>query len=706
MATKVGEYSVRAGGAAVHFWALAPGTTVAQATPPAPVAPVNPNTIVQPPSFAIFDVVVRLTDEPVAQSAIADPVLLAQVSGMAPSTSMPLTAQADGTARICFAVSPSSGNSFEGALRLSAKRTSSAATIEIDLPIRAAVNTLADGLFVFFVVHPHPPKTYGWAKLRVTQRGGAAPIAGANVQAKILRDGLTFKDVNRTAPLQSGADGYLAHASRNVIGLPIKWPIICNASAAGYVPRGHMIRLAQTDVHDNLAPFVPAASLEMLTTAQASLAGKRILLDPGHGVVYDFAPARRVQEWFVASRLADRIEAVLTSDHGVLAADVLRTRTAGFGLIEPSQMGADDAPDKGHKKFEYDMAGKRIRIISAAATLKELSDLVLTKHADPGDAAQPVPVADRERLLTLNAATLVSIVARLNGSNAPSRRVRRGSIRWDAASSRYLYTHDPIATPGSGGTDAAVPIATSDWFTIDDAMVKNLVERSVRWSLAREIGSGPGASPPRPAFIDAARTALVGAGARDYMTKEVLRLINVAPPHQYLNHGTHGWGPGARMIYINGNICDLYVSLHENAGGGKGGECLVSRLTGVNAPPDEQIRIGKIFIKYLDPFDQGLRSGGVTPEEATNPAGMLHAEDPGTHAVQNTMRDRHAYLELEFMDAVDPADASRYRYESMVGAAFIDRVARQIVQAIVEALLARQSDLDAVTLEGKVSPLW
>src|SRR5438105_12330266 len=144
MPTKLGEYTVRSGGAAVTFWPLNPGTTLAQATPPAPVAPVNPNPIVLPPAFAMFDVVIRLTDDPV-ESNIPAPTLLAQVSAGTTVSAMPLTKEADGTAHICFAVAPSSGTTFEGILRLSATPSSSpAAAIQIDLKIKAVTNTLAD----------------------------------------------------------------------------------------------------------------------------------------------------------------------------------------------------------------------------------------------------------------------------------------------------------------------------------------------------------------------------------------------------------------------------------------------------------------------------------------------------------------------------------------------------------------------------------
>lgn len=151
------------------------------------------------------------------------------------------------------------------------------------------------------------------------------------------------------------------------------------------------------------------------------------------------------------------------------------------------------------------------------------------------------------------------------------------------------------------------------------------------------------------------------------------------------------------MNYMNANACDLYLTLHENAAGGKGGMCLASGQAGADAPPDDQIRIGKIFAKYIDAFDHGLRQGGVTKELTTNPVGMLHS---GNH-----VRGKYAYFELEFMDAIDPDDANKYRYEQMVSGTFVEDVARQIVSGVVEVLLNRQSDLDAVTLDSDFS-LW
>jgi hypothetical protein len=118
---------------------------------------------------------------------------------------------------------------------------------------------------------------------------------------------------------------------------------------------------------------------------------------------------------------------------------------------------------------------------------------------------------------------------------------------------------------------------------------------------------------------------------------------------------------------------------------------------GADAPPADQIRKGKIMLKYLDPFDQGVRQTGLTPELSTNPAALLHH---GNHR-----RVSHVYMEMEFMDAVDPNDASQYTYNLMVQSTFIDTLADQIASAAIEMLFNPQAALDAVKKDSSAALL-
>lgn len=689
---QVGEYSLRRGAASVPFWPLAPGTTIATATPAAPAAGL---------AFGIVDLIVRVSADPVVVRATPAAALAAQIVPASTATTSPLAIEMlDRSIRICFAVTPdAAGADFTGTLRLTLHGGAAApgTAAAIDLPLRVPSGSRLANLVVFAVPHRSVAQRYAWTKLKVSRQGAPATVlAGVPVTATFLRDNLTFAGPNRQLELVTDAGGFAALGDRNIVAYPIGWPLIFKAREAGSVPRGHLVRLGAADIHDNGSPHQPA-TLPVTPRASASLAGQRILLDAGHGVVYALAAQRRSQEWFVAHRICERVAELLQQQHGVLPADIFFTRTAGFGLIDPADIGRNDAPERGGARYELDLPHRRVKTRAAAVTLRDLSDLLLVQHTGAGDTAQPVTPAERDRLLATNAATIAAIEARLNAALAPTQRVRPASMRWDTAGSRYVFTREPVvaaAAAGAGAAGAAVdlplPIQSSDWFDVDDPMMRNLADRSARWSRRLEIGSGPAALGARPSFVQAARAAMDAAGALDYMRDRILHYVNVPSNHEWRAHGIMAWSPAVRQSFMNATACDLYVSVHENAAGGRGGMALVAAATaGAERPPDDQIRLGKVFLKYLDPLGQGLRQGGIARE--VRPATLL--------ASGNVRRGQYAYLEIEFMDAIDPADATRYRYQEMVGQPFVDRVAEQIVAAIVEARLSPQNSA-SVTLNG------
>src|SRR2546429_494291 len=154
-------------------------------------------------------------------------------------------------------------------------------------------------MFVFFAVHKTPNRKYCWVKMKVVEQAdGKTAVVGATVKVKVLRDNqIGYKKINRRFSLLSGADGYSAYpylkSSRAVLGLPINWPLIFNASkgeftSEDYVPRGHMIRIIEKNkdhLKDNLGPL-EAPPIRMIRVSNANMKGKKVLLDPGHGVVY------------------------------------------------------------------------------------------------------------------------------------------------------------------------------------------------------------------------------------------------------------------------------------------------------------------------------------------------------------------------------------------------------------------------------------
>lgn len=712
MPDKIGDYQIRVGTKAIHFWPLAPGTTVAAATPaPAPpVAAGAPNTVAVPPAFGIFDVLIAPSQDPTVKTAVTPAAPAATITATPTTASMPLIPDGGGLIRISFAV-PVTGAAFTGTLRFTARRGTAApgTAVTVDIPIRIAAGALISDLCVFFVVHPHPPANYAWVKLQAVEQSNAATAVGAaQGVCRVLRDNQNFAALNREIILETDAGGFVCQlgTTRNILGLPLGWPLNFTLAKTGFITRGHLVKLAQANVHDNTAPFVSTPPVRMMREAGASLAARTILVDAGHGVVYAH-PARRSQEWYVAHKIADRIIALLTAPpFNVPAANIFRTRSAGFGLIEPAHVTASNAPEAGEARFEFDLPAKRVRAKVSAVGLKTISDLLLTRHDATTNAALPVTAAERQTVLAANAATLTAIETRLNAKLAPSKRVRPGSMRWDATADDYVYTEEPNPPPPPpppAGANKHLPIAggtSGDWFSLDATHLDVLAERAARWSLAAEIGGGPGADPAtgRPAFAAAARSSMAADGAIAYMKAAILAYLAVTPPHVWLNHGIKAWGPTTRNDFFNTTPCDLYLTLHENAGGGVGGTALVALpTTGADAAPQDQIRIGKFFLKHVDGFQQGLRQGGVAREEPTNPATMLRS---GNH-----IRDKYYYLESEFMDRTSAVSADRYQLQDMIELGYIDTLAQQIVRGIVEVLLDRQANMDSITLNSAFT-LW
>jgi hypothetical protein len=720
---KIGSYSLKGG---VKFWPIAPGTTVdqfdSQPAQPSQVAPTNVNILTIPPEIGILDIIIEfshapddfpdddpdaLDEEDITEEDLNDE-LYEFKTGKPPESSASLVRN-DVTANISFAAAiPKDKHAFEGTLVLEVKLHKNHHAVKVELPIKVAERERAADMYIFFVAHKKPPVAYCWFQTKVVdQSDGATPVGEAKVLLKVLRDNQQsgFATINRRVELTSLDDGSVVYgADRKVIAMPIDWPHIFNVFADAYVQRGHMVRFKKDQCKNNLEA-IHTSDITMMKIGEVDLSNTRILLDPGHGVVYGHK-ARRCQEWYVAQKVADAVTDKLTTVFGMPAENIVWTRSAGFGLIAPNEVHRNDAPERGDKRYKFDLPKRRIRALTNAISLKNISDLLLTTHDYNNEDPLPVSEDDRNRIIAVSSLTIEAIVERLNDHlHAQSRRVRPDSVRWDTSSDTYVYTQEK--TNAQPGEDPVVhlaqpfPITTDDWFDVDDAMFYVLAERSASWSLYCEIGSGPQASGKRPAFAQAARWTMEGTGALPFMRDRILSFIAVEAPHPYLDYGIKGWGPSNRIKYFkklnDDDPCDLYVSFHENAGGGIGGTAMVSGKPGADAPPDEQIKIDKIFVKYVDGFDHGTRTGGISKEDPTNPADMFHHQNP--------IRRIHPYLEMEFMDTVDPSDDSQYQYQQMVTDAWIQPMAEQITAAIIETLFGVQTDLDPIRYKSQLT-LW
>ena len=211
-------------------------------------------------------------------------------------------------------------------------------------------------------------------------------------------------------------------------------------------------------------------------------------------------------------------------------------------------------------------------------------------------------------------ATVTNIQTRLNQELGPNHRVRPNSIRWHAGTGRYIFTREPVA--GGAGVDRPLPIRTGDWWSLDNAMMENLIDRSARWSLLNEIGSVAAAQQiPNHPFQAAARNAMQQQGALDYMRNKIRSYLPPAPNHAWRPVGRWVWGS---RVGCSSSTTTTVTSTYRfmRTPPGARAACAWSRMRfrAPNVPPPDQIRLGKIALKYLDPFDQGLRGGGITRE--------------------------------------------------------------------------------------------
>ncbi len=700
----------------------------------APNDPATWNTLTLLPRFGIFDIVVRMS-EPVVESPLTDAqsvdLLVTSLAGPPVAAAMPMWEDGSGTlehrvANFSFAVPLAQGHQhFDGTLVLTAEQAGPprGRLKTVRLPLRVGAFERVADLFVFFLAtaqNRRPQPEYCWVKVPARIWVGApntVPAVGATVDAKILRDNFRngFDRRNRRVALRTDATGTAAfpHANgdRTVLAFPTAWPMIFTATLGGHVPRAHLARFERADIDHNRNPHqVSAVRIIPIASARGGMSASTVLIDPGHGVVYAFASQRRSQEWFVAHRIGVRVREILHDRFGVPEANLFMTRTAGFGLIDPGEVGRQDAPERGARRFVFEPAGRRLRIAHALG-LHDLSDLVLT-GAD--DTPANVAPAARDHLIQTNGATVAAIIARIQGSLPAGQRVQAGSVRWSTATSRYvcrIERHPPVAAQNPIVDDARpVAITVNDWFALDGAMLANLAHRTARWSVDLELGSGPAANAAtgRPSFHAAMDAALLRENASDYMRHAIVDELALEEPYApgaaipavYSGEESMAWHFRVRRDYINRKACHVAITIHENAAGGNVVDARGMAMLVGQGPPAAQVHAAKVFMKYVDPFDQGLRQGGVVESNA----GML--------AAQNTRRDAHVYFELEFMTStildnpeVRAADPSRYQYDEMSRAGFVDTVSEQIVAGVVEFLLDAQSDIDAVGYDGSL-PTW
>lgn len=693
MPDNIGTFELRdSGGTRVSFFPILPGTTVAQANPPNPLAPGDEPNPINVGRFGVMDIVVLIPDgAPIARTAVATTGLTQAISGAAVNRGTLFTATTGGhIAHLCFAFDVGwAATSFAGSLRVTCQVGGTAT--RLDIPVEIQQGAEENDLVIAFALIA-TRRNYTWIKLEVLNRNGNAAVANAAARIRPLRDNTTTaRSFNRFCDATTTATGFLAHGERDVVGVPIDWPVVFEFEAPTFVRRAHMLEFAaaQRTGHENNNPHVPTSVL-MDATTDASLATRHFAFDPGHGVVYAATAQRRSQEWFLAHRIATGIADILQSRHGVPAANIHFMRTAGLSISDPDRIDRVGGPEEGDQRYEYDMAARTIRIRQAARNLTDLSNVLLTTHDDvPPFASHPVPVLDRNIVLTSSAATITAAITR-SVAAMTGRTAVAGSERWDTTTDRYVFdtiATGAAATPPPPTTTHNISIDTTDLFTVTDAMLMTLAARTARWSLNREVSG-------QSAFKTAARNAMIAQGALRYMTDAVFEEADHPAGHDFVSHGVKGWSFGGRRDRLRAlaPAPDITLTLHHNALGTDGDPARGNVMLASNAASatEAHLRLQKTFVKYVRGLKMGLRSRGIVNDHSSALNGAANASlIPG-----------YAFFENEFMNAGSPVAGLDFEYERMVLPAFVDRTVEEIVAGIVEFLLNPQpnTDFDPVDL--------
>ena len=335
----VGRYTLKAGKAAQKFWALDPvqaqyalavqGAVGVQYAVEVSVSPaVTPtifgtelSTLVMPPVVGVFDILISFSDDydKLTKTELTadnldrkyNPVL---IMGKPTKEEMPLAVDQRHEARIAFAVPiPDGQDLWEGTLTLEANLKSGDKK-SITLKLKVNKHECVDDLWVFFVPNgttAWPKTAYAWSKVKLNGMD-SQPVGGAKVRVSVVRDNAGhYTDINRRVDIETLDDGFVGTRDRKVLGLPIDWPVIFTVTKDGYVMRAHMLRITAKEVKNNKEPLdTPATRTEIsfMKIDEASLKGKRFVLDPGHGVVYADKDNPRCQEWMSTNMIAERIQ--------------------------------------------------------------------------------------------------------------------------------------------------------------------------------------------------------------------------------------------------------------------------------------------------------------------------------------------------------------------------------------------------------------
>lgn len=323
---------------------------------------------------------------------------------------------------------------FNGTLRIEAKDYNAA-----ELPLSFYDVTEETKAFIH-VLKRYDKTVYDWIKLTVAN-GDDDPVTDATGQFITYRPVRTDRIGNNTFPIESDTSGNLQAIVSHVyddevsgtttetteylelIGLPTDIPMTVVLDSDSQVVRtAWYVKLDSSTLSSSSAPWTD--TVYRVEPTGANLSGKTILLDPGHAIAYftDSTNDVRVQEWYIAKTIADRLQTLLKAQ----GADVLQTKTAGVFLVKR-------AVESDHDPYPVraNLSDLTVWRASASADYEGLEKLAEHLRID-GDAA----LLDKfwnDNLAKIKADPLNSL---------PDGASNDQWTGWDTGTSTFVYTYD------------------------------------------------------------------------------------------------------------------------------------------------------------------------------------------------------------------------------------------------------------------------
>jgi hypothetical protein len=555
-----------------------------------------------------------------------------------------------------------------------------------------------------------------------TQIQVSGPNSGTGSLHVRLRDNSGSKVHYRAAFSLKQQSIFAGQESNPLFSVPIDVPLLARVfpDDSTFVERADYAILnsgMRTDAMNNKKPPVIRLQPTQLSRPEIAIAGKTLVLDPGHGLNYEATDQDRPWEWWIAHRICDAIATRWRARGGkvfIMPTARFRISDKDFDIkvdqvsLQPPlpQMGTDGKYPFNNPKVILniiDAVGSRVyKYTAVSATLREFAESL--GYEDKSIAGN-VPVSHGQFITDYPDLFKKVLEPRAALTPPAGYDLVPGSSFYEPQAMEYQVTFK-IKKPIPRMPDqksVALQLKPDDFIILNSGSVARLADKSIDLAYGKILqafcpqqnkkctGPGPFAfsiGEPAPNY------PVASAEFRKYCRDRLMedgRAPTFLERRDYFSALDATYSPA------------LFVTVHLNAEGTVPGTAaglnvlLPTTIDGsVITTSAEQVRNGKRAIKYVDPIGSGLHGNPIAANGEASQTNLNNR--PNIPLAQ--IRPRALYFELDFMTSAANAPGG-IRYGIMAKDSFtadnqvltfIGSAASQIFAAVVEIVFARQPD--------------